>query len=441
MSHLEPVCGEGHSLLPMPPGTYFGLVGNLRPCKAGLTSAMLRRYELINERFADSADNRRMTLLTLSGRDKDDVESYSLTDGVDVLNVERHGNRVKSECAWIDWLAELSAIATAEDPVYFICDGHEVGAVVVESLRPLPHVFFIQVVHNPTRSAKYADFRRSAEYADAIVCATNRQAKALISDERHGGKAHGKVPVYDIGFPRRSAGAKQTERNERRIIMLTRVHWQKDISLAVESFHELMRLAESSGLEGRSDLVLDIYGALEDAGEVARSKVAIDSYNLQGKVKLHGYTSGAFEELGSSSITWLTSRFEGWGLAITEAQQSGCIPVVVDEPFGPREQIEHGKDGFLVRSHAARWLRHQEDKKKPGRKVRAMRKVGRRVITSLPVQVARETLRVLEMDAMHREDIRLASIERVGTAQRSPETYIDNWIDVIEKVGSQARRV
>lgn len=421
---------------PMPPGTYYGIVGNLRAGKAGLTSALLRRHELINQRL--KPDGRRMTLLTFSEKDKDDVAAYGLTDGVDVLNVERHGGRAKSAAGWIEWLTELSAPATEQHPIYFICDGHEVGAAVSKALSPLPHVRFIQAIHNPSTTAKYAPFRESAIHADAIVCATHRQAAMLRTDERHGGTATGKVPVHTIGFPRRESAARPTARNDRRIVMLTRVDWQKDIKLAVESFQELLQLANRHGLERHEDLVLDVYGALEGKGEVARARAAIDRHGLQDKVTLRGYTPGAIEELRSSSITWLTSRFEGWGLAITEAQQFGCIPVVIDEPFGPREQVEHGVDGFLVRAPAAQWLRRQEDSKSPGRGRRAIRRLARRVITPLSVHTARETLRVLEMQQDRVDEIRAAAVARVDSPERSPETYVDNWIHVIQSVGPLA---
>lgn len=422
---------------PVPPGTYYGIVGNLRPGKAGMTSAVIRRHQLINQRLAASPGNRRMTLLTFSARRKDDAGSYGLTDGVDVLNVERHGARTRGVPGWIDWLLELSAVATAQSPVYFICDGHEVGAVVVEALHPLPHVHFIHVLHNPSTSAKYANFRESAIHADAVVCATRRQARALRTDSRHGGTASGKVPVHTICYPRPEPAAQPGTRNTRRIVMLTRVHWQKDVALAVESFRELVRLAERRDVPRRDALLLDIYGSLEAEGEVARARAAIARHDVASMVTLHGHVPGAADQLCASSVLWSTSRFEGWGLAITEAQQSGCIPVVIDEPFGPREQIAHGEDGFLVRAPAAQWLRRQEGRRHPGLGRRAARNIGRRFITPLSVHMARETLRVLEMEPERVEAVRRAAVRRVESPERSPETYVDNWIRVIESVGAQ----
>ncbi len=435
-----PSAAPHSTVQPMPAGTYFGLVGNLRPGKAGLTSAMLQRYRLINERFAKCGDPRRMTLLTFSEHDKDDVEAYGLTDGVDVLNVERHGRRLKGSAGWVEWLRELVSDATADVPIYLICDGHHVGAVVVEELRRLPHVHFIQVVHNPTTSAKYSAFRASAMHFSAIVCATERQAVALRSDRHHGGTGCGGTEIRSISYPRRDAPVEPAERNARRIVMLTRVHWQKDIRLAVEAFQQLDILAQRFRLEHGKSLVLDIYGALESSTEVARARRAIDAFGLEGKVTLHGHVPGAFDQLGSSSITWLTSRFEGWGLAITEAQQSGCIPIVVDEPFGPSEQVQNGKNGILVRSRAAQWLRHEEDRKQAAIGRRLLRRVGRRFITPLSVQVARRTLQVLEMDAADLDSMRRSAMAVTESHARSPQAYIDNWIRLIEDVELRSHR-
>ena len=50
----------------------------------------------------------------------------------------------------------------------------------------------------------------------------------------------------------------------------------------------------------------------------------------------------------SGEIFVMTSRYEGFGLALLEAMSFGLAPVAFDCDFGPREIISEGHDGFLV---------------------------------------------------------------------------------------------
>ena len=46
----------------------------------------------------------------------------------------------------------------------------------------------------------------------------------------------------------------------------------------------------------------------------------------------------------------MTSKYEGWGLVITEAMSYGIPVISYDCPFGPKEIIQDGINGFLVNS-------------------------------------------------------------------------------------------
>lgn len=390
----------------MPSGTYFTVVGNLTKNKGGLTSAMLERTRLINERLADGD---KMPILTLSAADTDDLDEYDLVDGVDVLNLGRHGGLEKTAQNQAEWLRRLAEASqpTAVKPVYFICDGHQVAPAAMAEVRKhdVAHVHFILVAHNPTTSGRFASFRQYAHLADAVVCATRRQAELIRSDERHGGPVRSE-PVFDIAFPRREVAVRNGERDDRRIVMLARIHPQKNLMLAVQSFSVLRDLAERHGLPRADELRLDIYGKCEDRAELAKLTGAIKDHDLEGLVVLRGYRPEARSELAKSSVLWLTSKFEGWALAITEAQQSGCIPISVDVVFGPREQIRGGRrrDGFLVGSSS--------------------------------VEIAKQTLRVMQMRPARAQRVRDAGVRRVNAADRSPAAYVDNWARVIEAISS-----
>jgi glycosyltransferase involved in cell wall biosynthesis len=49
-----------------------------------------------------------------------------------------------------------------------------------------------------------------------------------------------------------------------------------------------------------------------------------------------------------ASIFLMTSSFEGWGMTLVEAQQNGCVPVVMDSFASLHEIVEHEKNGLIV---------------------------------------------------------------------------------------------
>jgi glycosyltransferase involved in cell wall biosynthesis len=54
------------------------------------------------------------------------------------------------------------------------------------------------------------------------------------------------------------------------------------------------------------------------------------------------------EHYRSAAVFLMTSRSEGWGLTLTEAQQFGVVPVVFDTFESLRDIVEDGVSGFAV---------------------------------------------------------------------------------------------
>lgn len=75
----------------------------------------------------------------------------------------------------------------------------------------------------------------------------------------------------------------------------------------------------------------------------------IQKYKLK-RVSLEGYVSDMSCVYNEASIVCLTSSFEGWGMALTEAQNYGCIPMVFDNYGAARSVIgeEGAREGLLI---------------------------------------------------------------------------------------------
>lgn len=70
--------------------------------------------------------------------------------------------------------------------------------------------------------------------------------------------------------------------------------------------------------------------------------------NLEGRVKLIGFSSKVDELMKQYSVFCLSSKYEGFPNALVEAMTMGCACISYDIVTGPREIIVDGIDGMIV---------------------------------------------------------------------------------------------
>ena len=124
---------------------------------------------------------------------------------------------------------------------------------------------------------------------------------------------------------------------EKRVISVARYSYEKGIDLLLKAWS----IAEKQV----SDWRLDVFGD----GDRAAYEQLIDELKIdRTRCQLHGRTNNVENEYVNSSIFVLSSRFEGFGMVLTEAMACGLPVVAFDCPWGPRSIIKDGKDGLLV---------------------------------------------------------------------------------------------
>lgn len=94
-----------------------------------------------------------------------------------------------------------------------------------------------------------------------------------------------------------------------------------------------------------SDWTLHIVG--EGSLRPALTK-QIKELGLESSVFLDGATKNVVNEYLKSSIGAFTSYFEGFLMALVEAESVGLPVVSFDTPCGPKDIVKNGKDGFLI---------------------------------------------------------------------------------------------
>ena len=176
------------------------------------------------------------------------------------------------------------------------------------------------------RFYKWHYFRRVERQADVVVTLTTGDAR-----EWRGARRVEVVPNFTV-MPVSTLSAC----SEKRVIAVGRLEWQK-------GFDRLLA-AWAIAVQRHPGWRLDIFGSgtLESA-----LNSQIQALGLRS-VTLHPFTATINEEYAASSIFTLSSRFEGFGLVLLEAMQSGLPCVTFDCPFGPSDVVADGANGYVV---------------------------------------------------------------------------------------------
>lgn len=87
---------------------------------------------------------------------------------------------------------------------------------------------------------------------------------------------------------------------------------------------------------------------LGEGKERPKLEALVRQLKLDNDVSLPGFEPNPFKFMKRASVFVLSSRFEGFGMVISEALTCGCPVVATDCPAGPYEILEGGKWGKLV---------------------------------------------------------------------------------------------
>src|SRR5699024_6362368 len=93
------------------------------------------------------------------------------------------------------------------------------------------------------------------------------------------------------------------------------------------------------------DVSLTVLG---EGPERQKLEKLIDVLDVGDRVELPGYVTDVQERLKSTSFCMLTSTSEGLPLSLMESMGAGCVPIVYDITYGPRDLIEQGVNGFIT---------------------------------------------------------------------------------------------
>ena len=143
--------------------------------------------------------------------------------------------------------------------------------------------------------------------------------------------------VCVIPNPLSFTSTRRSTLSEKRIIAVGRYCHEKGYDLLLKAWVIVQNCT--------TDWRLEIFGE----GDRTQYEEMVDTLNLdRHRCILNGRSSKIQDEFLNSSLSVCSSKFEGFGLVITEAMACGLPVVSFDCPWGPRAIISDGEDGMLV---------------------------------------------------------------------------------------------
>lgn len=127
-----------------------------------------------------------------------------------------------------------------------------------------------------------------------------------------------------------------SDSSTKQVIAVGRYTWQKGFDLLMNAWKQVTCK--------HPDWTLRIYGSGENEPyrQLARKNGLSDSVFCEKAV------ANIYEKYKESAIFVLSSRYEGFGLVLSEAMSCGLPSVAFACPCGPKDIIRNGEDGFTV---------------------------------------------------------------------------------------------
>lgn len=185
---------------------------------------------------------------------------------------------------------------------------------------------------NPDGNYRKITRKWAAKWADAIVVLTDEDKGYYEKELKIRGKLQRIYNPIEQGEQ-----IKDYKAESKTIISAGRLTYQKGFDMLLDIARKVF--------EKHSDWQWIICGDGEDR-KVLKSRIA--ECHLEENVILKGNVKNINEYYKQSAMFVLTSRFEGFGLVLTEAKRMGLPCVSFRCPAGPAEIIEDGVNGYLV---------------------------------------------------------------------------------------------
>lgn len=150
------------------------------------------------------------------------------------------------------------------------------------------------------------------------------------------------INTYVIENPNQ-INSKRSDLNNKTVIAVGRMTEQKNFETLINMWSDIK--------EKNINWTLRIIGDGPLREELLNQ---IKKLNLEDVIELKSFNSNIENEYYKADILAMTSIYEGFGLVLVEAQSCGLPTIAFDCPTGPRNIINDGIDGYLIKNGDAK---------------------------------------------------------------------------------------
>ncbi len=283
------------------------------------------------------AERHTVTLLTLDRSDRDRYDVSPQVERVGLDLIRDSGNPIQGAVANVRRVNGVRKAISQRKPdaVLSFCD--QMNVVVLAATRSLRIPTVITEFTDPRHQKLpkvWQALRRALYPTAAVGVALNQSTLPVVQNW-----VRGPVTIISAAVDEPPSGFKHIDAPENRKILVGvgRLSREKGFDRLVKAFAAIA-----------AEVPLWDLHLAGDGPDRTMIEEIITTSGLQSRIKLVGWLKNVWDFLATADAFALTSRYDGFPVALLEAMAGGIPVISVDCDSGPREIIRHKQNGWLV---------------------------------------------------------------------------------------------
>lgn len=288
--------------------------------RSGTERAVCNLANLLAERFAVSI----ISIHSVSGN-----AAYDMNSDIQLfhLGIPQSKNKIARLLPYYRVIKSIDRICREQNIDIVLGTTHAINSLLVFFRKKVKTVACEHLAYMAAPWSSRILRRILYPFLDAVVVLTSSDAKHYMF--------HKNVRIIPNSLP--FLPDKYSDLTNKEILAVGRLTYQKGFDLLIDAISLIKNKCDGWRVK--------IVGSGEDENKL---KKQIETLNLENIVRIYPSTNAIMQEYLSASIFVLSSRYEGFGLVLIEAQACGLPTVSFNCPEGPSEIVHHNEDGLLV---------------------------------------------------------------------------------------------